>query len=67
MKELIKSPEKELNKMEKRNLSDVELKILVIRMPKELWEDLKSVKKDFFCLYFQSETKDTLTEINNQQ
>ena len=59
MKEQIKTPEKELNKMEINNLSDVEFKALVIRMLKELNEDLSSIKK------IQSETKDTLTEIKN--
>ena len=51
MKEKSKTPEKELNKMEKRNLSDVELKILVIRMLKELSEDFNGIKK------IQSESK----------
>ena len=36
MKKHIKTPEKELNKMEMSNLSDAELKTLVIRMLKEL-------------------------------
>ena len=36
MKEQIKTPEKELHKTEISNLSDVEFKILVIRMLKEL-------------------------------
>ena len=36
MKEHIKIPEKELNKMEISNLSDAEFKILVIRMLEEL-------------------------------
>ena len=36
MKEQIKTPEKELNKMEISNLSDVEFKTLVIRMLGEL-------------------------------
>ena len=36
MKELIKTPEKELNEMEISNISDVEFKTLVIRMLKEL-------------------------------
>ena len=56
MKEQIKTPEKELNKIEISNLSDAELKALVIRMLKELSEDLNSIKKT------QSETKDTLIE-----
>ena len=59
MKEQIKTPEKELNKMEISNLSDAEFKTLVIRMLKELSEDLSSIQK------IQSETKDTLTEIKN--
>ena len=40
MKEQIKTPEKELSEMEIRNLSDAEFKTLVIRMLKELSEDL---------------------------
>ena len=44
--------------MEINNLSDAELKTLVIRMLKELSE-LHSIKK------IQSEMKDTLTEIKN--
>ena len=59
MKEQIKTPEKELNKIEISNLSDTEFKTLVIRMLKELSEDLSSIKK------IQSEKKDTLSEIKN--
>ena len=59
MKEQIKTPEKELNKMEISNLSDAEFKTLVIRMLKELSEDLGCIKKT------QSETKDTLIEVKN--
>ena len=59
MKVQIKTPEKELNKMEIGNLSDAEFKTLVIRMLKELSEDLNSIKK------IQSEMKDTLIEIKN--
>ena len=59
MKEQIKTPEKELNKMETSNLSDAEFKTLVIRMLKELREDLSNVKK------IQSERKDTQIEIKN--
>ena len=40
MKEQMKTPEKELNKMEISNQSDEEFKTLVIRMLKELSEDL---------------------------
>ena len=58
MKEQTKTPE-ELNKMEISNLSDAELKTLVIRMPKEFSEDLSSIKK------IQSEMKDSIIEIKN--
>ena len=54
MKGQIKIPKKELNKMVIRNLSDAEFKTLVIRMLKELGEDLNSMKK------IQSEMKGTL-------
>ena len=59
MKEQNKTQEKELNKMEINNLSDTEFKTLVIRMLKELSEDLNSTKK------ILSETKDTLIGIKN--
>ena len=59
IKEEIKTPKKELSKMEIRNLSDAEFKTLVIRMLNEHIEDLSSIKK------IQSEMKDTLIEINN--
>ena len=59
MKEQIRTPEKELNKMEKSNLSDIKFKTLVIRMLKELSEDLKGIKKT------RSEMNDTLIEIKN--
>ena len=59
MKEQIKTLEKELNKMEISNLSDAEFKTLVIRMLKELSEDLKSIKK------IQSEMKDTLIKMKD--
>ena len=59
MKEQIKTSEKELTRMEISNLSNAKLKTLVIRMLKELSEDLNSIKK------IQSEMKDTLIEIKN--
>ena len=59
IKEWIKTPEKELNKIEIINLPDAEFKMLVIRMRNEFSEDLSSIKKA------QSETKDTLIEIKN--
>ena len=57
MKEQIKTPEKELNKMEISKISEAEFKTLVIRMLKELSEDLNSIKK------IQWKMKDTLIEI----
>ena len=59
MKQEIKTPEKELNKIEISNLSDEEFKTLLMNMLKELNEDLSSIKKIY------SETKDTLIEIKN--
>ena len=60
MKEQIRTPDKELNKMEISNLSDAEFKMLVVRMLKEFNENLNSIKK------IQSEMKDTLNEIKNK-
>ena len=45
MKEQIKTPEKQLNKMEISHLSDAEFKTLVTRMLKGLSEVLNSIKK----------------------
>ena len=59
MKEQVKTPEKELNKIEISNLSDAEFKTLFVRLLKELSEDLSSMKK------IQSEMKHTLIEIKN--
>ena len=44
-KEHSTAPEKELNKMEISNLPDAEFKTLVVRMLKELSEDLNNIKK----------------------
>ena len=46
MNEQIKTPEKELNKKEIRNLSNAEFKTLVIRMLKELSIRFQQHKKD---------------------
>ena len=59
MKEQIKTPEKKVSEIEISNLSDAKFKTLVLRMLKELSEDLNNVRK------IQSEMKDTLTEIKN--
>ena len=59
VKEQINTPKKGLSIMEISTLSDAEFKTLVIRMLRELSEDLNSIKQ------IQSETKDTLIEIKN--
>ena len=53
MKEQIKTPEKELTKLEISHLSGAEFKTLIIRRLKELSEDLNSIKM------VHSGTKDT--------
>ena len=45
MKEQNKTPEKELNEMEISNLSDCRVQNTVIRILKELSEDLNSIKR----------------------
>ena len=57
MKEQNKNPE-ELNKMEIANLLDVEFKILVIRMLKELIEYGNNIKEEM--KFTQSELKKNL-------
>ena len=57
MKEQIKTPEKEWNKMEIYNLSDAEFKTLVMRMLKELIGYF-SIKK------IQAKMKVTISETN---
>ena len=59
MKELIKTPEEELNEMDISNLSDAEFQTQVIGMFKELSEDLSSMKMT------RSGKKGTLTEMKN--
>ena len=44
MKEQVKTPEEELNKMEISNQSDARFKTLAIGKPKELSEDLHGIK-----------------------
>ena len=62
MKERNKTPEKELNKMETANLSDAELKTLVIRMLKELIEYGNNIKEETTL----SEIKKNLQETNSE-
>ena len=63
MKEQVKTPEKELNKMEISTLSDAEFKTLVIRMLKDL--SVSSLRILISIKKMQSELKDTLIEIKN--
>ena len=60
MKGQNKTPEKELSKMETSNLLDAEFKTLVIKMLKELSENLNNIKR------IQSEMKDTVTEMKKK-
>ena len=57
MKEQIKTPEKELNKMEIINLSNAQFKTLVVRMFQKLIGYFNSIKKT------QAEMKVTPSEI----
>ena len=52
-----KSPETELNEMEANNLSDIEFKVVVMRMQKSIINSIETRKKD------QSEMKNTVSEI----
>ena len=60
MKAQIKTPGKELNKMEISNLSDAEVKTMVIRMLRELIGYFNSIKKT------QAEIKITLGKIKKK-
>ena len=67
------SPEKELNEIEARNPSDIEFKIMVIRMFKELSDNYKelsgnynSMKKEIETMNKnQKEIKNTIFEMKN--
>ena len=73
IKEQIKTPEEELNKIKTSNLLDAQSKTLVIRMLRkltgrveELRENLNSIKKDLENIkYNQCEMKDILIEMEN--
>ena len=59
MKEEEKSPEKELNEVEASNLSDIEFKVMVIRMLNSMRKDIETIEKN------QSEIKSTIPEMKN--
>ena len=74
MKEENKTPEKELSKTERTNLSDAEFKTLVIRMLRELTEYSKCIREEMKATLSEtkknpqrtnSEGKEVLVKINN--
>ena len=66
MKEQNTTPGKELNKMERANLSDAEFKTLVIRMLNQLTEYSNCIKKTQEEKVTLSEIKKNLQGINSQ-
>ena len=46
MKEQENSPEEELDEMEASNLSDREIKVMVIRILNNMKKDIETIKKD---------------------
>ena len=60
MKEQIKTPEKKLNEMERGNLSDAQIKTLVIRMLQKLTGYFNSIKKT------QAEMKIALSKVREK-
>ena len=64
MKEQNKIQEKELNKTEITNLSDAELKTLVIRMLKELTEYSNSIKEEISIQPEQQEKRILKNEVS---
>ena len=57
MKEQNKTPEKELNHMERANLSDTEFKTLVIRMLRELNEYGKTIREEMAVILTEIKKK----------
>ena len=51
MKEKVKSPEKEPNETKASNLSDIEFKVMVIRMLKELSENYKDLSGNLSLIH----------------
>ena len=66
MKEKEESPEKELHEIEVIKLSDIEFKIMVIRMLKELNENYISMRKDIETMNKnQLEMKNETSDMKN--
>ena len=59
IKEQENSQEEELNEMETSNLSDKELRVMIIRILNSMKKDIKTIKKD------KSGIKNAISEINN--
>ena len=60
------SPIKELNKMEVSRLSDIEFKIMVIKMLKELTDNYKELSENYIHHNKEIETIKNQEEINNK-
>ena len=59
MKKQKNSPEEELNEMEVSILSDIEFRVMIIRILNSMKKDIKTIKKD------KSGIKNAISEINN--
>ena len=59
MKEQEYSPEEELNETEAINLSNIEFRVMIIRVLNSTKKNIETIKKD------QSEIKNAISEINN--
>ena len=56
MKEKEEGPEKEIKSIEASNLSDIEFKVMVLRMLKELSENCKEVNGNYISMKKDIET-----------
>ena len=61
------SPLKELNEMEVTTLSDIEFKIMVIKMLKELRDNHKEMTENYICMKNEIETINKKQEKNKQK
>ena len=61
------SPLKELNEMEVRKLSDIEFKLMAIKMPKELRDNYKELSENYISMKKEIETiNKKQEEMNNK-
>ena len=61
------SPLKELNEMEVTKLSDIEFKIMVIKMLKELTDNYKELSKNYISMKKEIETINKNQEVMNNK